>query len=667
MSAEEGIPLESMDEGRLGHDLEVQVTRDKERKLLALLRMTLLIMIPLLIFSFVFKELFGAHRLGFITNPVVSRFMKKSEQSGDQSWRLDTTKNYTMDVEYWLSENKPAERHYYMNITKLVEKGPDGIARNLTVVNGQYPGPLLEANAGDRLVIHVENQMDDDPVTIHCHGLFFNKKNSFHDGAAWMNQCPIPPSANYTYEIDLDEDQAGTYWYHSHYGSQYADGLFGPLVIHSADEYSALNSSYDKDVVVMVNDYYHDIASNYLPDYLGPDNENTEPSPDNGLIQGRNKFDYVEATYMVPNGGDPSDVSYSPVNVSLVNLDPDSTYRIRLINAGYFLTFEFEIDRHELVIIESDGTLVEPISVDSIAISLAERYSFILRPRDEKKDLNNYWMRARFNLYCSTATNTNFNADVRAVISYEDAEDGSNLQVPDSTWDNGGGDVQCNEFDQTLLHTANLTSVPKVANGSRLPDLKIDLEVSFLIGAYQLTRGYLNDHTYEAFNNGSTMYQLAFAADENAIKNLDVQDLTTANSNQYLINLNERGSVVDLIINNYDDGNHPFHLHGHKFYVLAIGKSGYFRDEYYDDDSKVMNFKNPVLRDTVNIPGYGWGVLRFVVDNPGVWPFHCHIGWHMDSGLMLQINSLQQEYSNWDNYPQQWYDQCQYWQDEFQA
>lgn len=647
----------------VGNDLEEQSPRDERRRFVVWVKVLLLAVVPVLLVGFGLKQLVGSHGLGSLQS-VSSQFAKKSESSNDVSWRLDTNKNYTMDVKYWLKQTKPRERHYYMNVTTFVEESPDGIRRNLTVVNGQYPGPLLEANAGDTLFIHVDNQMEHEPVTIHCHGLFYNRNNSFQDGAAYINQCPIPPKANYTYRIELDEKQYGTYWYHSHFGSQYADGLFGPLVIHSREEYKAMNSSYDKDIVVLVNDYYHDMASNYLPDYLGPANENTEPDPDNGLIQGQNRFDYVASTYLVPNGQNSSDVSYTPVNVSVIDLDPSSTYRLRLINAGFFLTFDFEIDSHDLEIVEADGTLVDPITVDSLAVSLAERYSFILKPRDNRKDLKNYWMQARFNQFCAKVENKNFNPDVRAIVSYSKHEDLSNLQVPDSRWQYGGGDVVCNEFDQSLLHTANATSVPRVANGSTLPDVKFEVDVSFLIKANQLTRGYLNDQTFQNYKNGSTMYQLAFAANNNTIKNLDVKDLVTSNDHQYMLNINERGTIVDIVINNYDDGSHPFHLHGHKFWVLAIGKTGFFNQNYYTDDSSVMNFENPVRRDTVNIPGFGWGVLRFVADSPGVWPFHCHIGWHMESGLMMQFNILQEEYSNWDNYPRQWYEQCQYWQNQ---
>ncbi|KAF9431520.1 hypothetical protein BGZ76_000199, partial [Entomortierella beljakovae] len=43
-----------------------------------------------------------------------------------------------------------------------------------------------------------------------------------------------------------------------------------------------------------------------------------------------------------------------------------------------------------------------------------------------------------------------------------------------------------------------------------------------------------------------------------------------------------------------------------------------------------------------NVPPFGWTVIRFVNDNPGMWAFHCHIEWHMEAGLMIQFESLPQ-------------------------
>ena len=36
---------------------------------------------------------------------------------------------------------------------------PDGVQKHMLVVNGQYPGPTIEANSGDRIVVNVTNKM----------------------------------------------------------------------------------------------------------------------------------------------------------------------------------------------------------------------------------------------------------------------------------------------------------------------------------------------------------------------------------------------------------------------------------------------------------------------------------------------------------------------------
>jgi FtsP/CotA-like multicopper oxidase with cupredoxin domain len=64
---------------------------------------------------------------------------------------------------------------------------------------------------------------------------------------------------------------------------------------------------------------------------------------------------------------------------------------------------------------------------------------------------------------------------------------------------------------------------------------------------------------------------------------------------------------------------HPFHLHGHSFYVL--GKPG------------ALNLKDPPLKDTVNVPSKGGLVIQWKADNPGKWFFHCHIEWHLATGM----------------------------------
>lgn len=586
---------------------------------------------------------------------VIKEATKDSDVPKNHDWRLDTAKNYTMDTLYWRKETEPKERHYYFNVSTLLEKASDGIVRNLTVINGQYPGPLVEANAGDTLYIHVQNHMSQEPVTIHCHGLFFNQEDSYNDGAAFINQCAIPANGGtYTYKVKLGKEQWGTYWYHSHFSTQYADGLFGPLVIHSSKEDELLEEKYDMDMVVLVNDYYHDMANKYLVDYLAPDNENNEPTPDNGLIQGVNVFEYDSASYVVPHDDLSRNVTDSQSNYPIIDLKRNKKYRMRVINAGFFAPFTFSIDQHLLKLIEADGTNIEPLSVESLAISVSQRYSFIVNPQCREKNCTQFWMHARFNQFCFAVDNPDFDTDVKAIVRYDKDIKG----LPESEgWGYNGGDVKCRDMDQSLLKTLN-PQFPMNKNGSRTPDIFLNLDVAFLIKGYQLDRGYFNDMTYTSRAENSTMYDLAFNPYNNTIRSLNDNQLETKNENQYLINLDQRGQIVDFVLNNYDDGAHPFHMHGHKFWVLKVGDTGYFKKTFYEEGSQEMNFENPILRDTINVSGYGYAVIRFVVDNPGVWPFHCHIGWHMESGLLLQINALQSEYSKWSHYPQAWADLC---------
>ncbi|AGO12711.1 AaceriADR239Wp [[Ashbya] aceris (nom. inval.)] len=629
------IPLNTgrLEEGRL-EEGRLRARRQRRPAWLLALQYTLCAVIPLLVVSFALHDL----RL-------------RSPAERDRGWLLDTQRNYTMNRAYWRGQRQPCDRHYYFKISKLVERAPDGIVRNLTVINGQYPGPLVEANAGDTLWLHVANEMDDEPVTIHCHGLFFENQ-AYNDGAAHINQCPIPPGADYTYRIKLSDKQWGTYWYHSHFAAQQADGLFGPLVIHSREEDSLLGD-YDEDMVVMINDYYHDMAATYMADYLAPGNENTEPTPDNGLIQGSGPFKYDSATYMVPHGST-RNVSYvGDVPLPTLQLTPGRKYRVRLINAGFFAPFNFAVDQHQLEVVEADGTVVEPVALESLTMSVGQRYSFFLK-RDDSS-LKEYLVRARFNPFCFKEEDTNFDTDVHAILSYKH---GPAMSVPASrSWPYDGGDVHCSDTNQTMFRTRG-AKVPRGSDGSNRPDVFLNLDVTFFIKG-QIARGYFNDYTYTPLVSSCSMHQLAFEPNSNPIRKLQAEPaLQTANQGQYLINLDKRGSIVDIVINNYDDGAHPFHMHGHKFWVLHDSVKGYFHEDDYEHGASSLNFENPVLRDTINVSGFGYAVIRFVVDNPGVWPFHCHIGWHMAAGLLLQINALQAEYTEWENYPTSWDTHC---------
>lgn len=56
------------------------------------------------------------------------------------------------------------------------------------------------------------------------------------------------------------------------------------------------------------------------------------------------------------------------------------------------------------------------------------------------------------------------------------------------------------------------------------------------------------------------------------------------------------------------------------------------------DAVQPFDLRNASLRDTVQIPRHGYAVLRFRADNPGVWLFHCHMMWHMATGMAMLVD-----------------------------
>lgn len=91
-------------------------------------------------------------------------------------------------------------------------------------------------------------------------------------------------------------------------------------------------------------------------------------------------------------------------------------------------------------------------------------------------------------------------------------------------------------------------------------------------------------------------------------------------------NFGTNGSVR-IILNSKIPTSHPMHLHGHNFNVLAEGMGRW--------NGRISNLDNPQRRDVQMMRPWGYVVLQYDTDNPGVWPLHCHIAWHVSDGLYI--------------------------------
>jgi FtsP/CotA-like multicopper oxidase with cupredoxin domain len=95
-----------------------------------------------------------------------------------------------------------------------------------TFINETYPGPTLEANLGDEVVIKVINDMPTSSTAIHFHGQH-QEGSFFSDGVPDITQCEIPAGPGSSFEYVFTAEPAGTFAYHSHNPYQVRDdGIF---------------------------------------------------------------------------------------------------------------------------------------------------------------------------------------------------------------------------------------------------------------------------------------------------------------------------------------------------------------------------------------------------------------------------------------------------------
>ncbi|KZV59954.1 multicopper oxidase [Peniophora sp. CONT] len=391
---------------------------------------------------------------------------------------------------------------------------PDGFMRDTVVVNGQFPAPLITGHKGDTFHLNVFDALTDndlDTVTsIHWHGLF-QHGTPHADGPSFVTQCPIVPLENFDYKFQVP-DQAGTYWYHSHYRNQYCDGLRGPLVVYDPnDPQKSLYDVDNDDTVITLADWYH-----YLSTQAGPG----APTPNTTLINGKGRN--INETSSLP--------------LAVVNVVAGKRYRFRLVSISCDTNFVFSIDGHTFDVIEVDGTSHQPLAIDSVQIYAGQRYSLVMAAN---QPVANYWIRALPN----NIVNTTSNGINSAILRYA----GAPAIEPNTT---SSAHQLLNEQD--LIPLTNASAPGRHEAGGA--DQTIVLNVTF-----NRTDGLF------AVNNASfipvptqvpTLLQI--------LSGIPPSKLVPHDS---IYNIS-RNQVIELIIPGATAGPHPVHLHGHTFSVI---------------------------------------------------------------------------------------------------
>lgn len=221
------------------------------------------------------------------------------------------------------------------------EKKVKPVTTRVWAYNGSIPGPLIEANVGDVLIVHFTNNLPES-TTVHWHGL----ETPAHMDGSNIAQLEVPGNGGYfRYEFPLLT--AGTFWYHPHIrtNEQVEKGLAGALVVRDPAEDKRIG--FPRPETIMV-----------LDDILLDENRQVaEPFPSDPLERSAFQLNGREGNVLLVNGHE----------LPAVHATDGVSQRWRIVNISNARSWRLSVPGHDLVRVGGDGGLLEhPITLPPI-------------------------------------------------------------------------------------------------------------------------------------------------------------------------------------------------------------------------------------------------------------------------------------------------------------
>lgn len=464
-------------------------------------------------------------------------------------------------------------------------------------VNGSIPGPTLRFTEGDDAVIHVINTMDE-PTSVHWHGILLEGKM---DGVPGLNGFTgIASGETFTYRFKIR--QTGSYWYHAHTMGQEQDGLYGSIIAapKNGDTIRA-----DRDYVVVLSDFTDEESSSIMSNLkMASDYYNVARRTVGDFFADADKKGFSKAWKNAKDWGkmrmSPTDLADVSGYTFLVNgKTPDQNWtglfkkgeriRLRFINASSMSFYDVRIPGLKMTAVSSDGQNIEPVKVDEFRFGVAETYDVIVTPQQDKA----YTIvaepidRTGFAL-ATLAPREGMRGDMpqhrpRALLKMGDMGmmDMGDMVMTPADMKSGWGEAGTPPNDKALSYDD--LRYAGIQKDTREPNRTIEVRLGGNMERYIWT---LNGKKYE-----------------------DAEPIQL----QY-------GERVRLNFTNETMMAHPMHLHG-MFVQLENGQP-----------MKKLPNKHTVIVP----PGKSYSVL-LTANEVGEWSFHCHLLYHMMSGMMTKV------------------------------
>lgn len=487
-------------------------------------------------------------------------------------------------------------------------------------VNGQIPMPELHFTEGDTAEIYIHNELQTE-TSIHWHGLILPNEQ---DGVPYLTTAPIRAGTTHIYKFPLVQN--GTYWYHSHTKLQEQVGMYGAFIIHKKEkqelpEYTMVLSDWTNMKPFEVHRRLHNAndwsAIKKAKIQKGAAQSYADAIADKSLgIKLMNEWKRMLAM-------DVSDVYYDKFLTNGKTEDEARQFkagdkiRLRIINGSSSTYFWLKYAGGKINVVASDGMDVEPVEVDRLIIAVAEIYDVVvtipsdstafefLATSEDRIRNTSLWLGSGVKQLASP---------LKPLKYFEGMKMMNGMIKMDGNLDDMGMNMSLQQMDMNVVMYPEIT------------------------GRKNDTKKKEHDHseTENQYNSNALSdivtlnYSMLRSPTKTKLPDAPTKTLyftLTGNMNRYVWSINnktvsetdkimiKKGENVRIVLYNNSMMRHPMHLHGHFFRI--VNKHG--------DYSPLKNVLDimPMETDTI----------EFAATESGDWFFHCHILYHMMSGM----------------------------------
>ena len=496
--------------------------------------------------------------------------------------------------------------------------------KHAIAVNGQIPMPTLTFTEGDIAEIYVHNELNEE-TSLHWHGLFLPNKE---DGVPNLTQMPIKPKTTHKYSFPII--QHGTHWYHSHSGLQEQIGMYGNFVmLKKANDPTFRKGIDDLPSIPIVLSEWTDANPDNVHRMLHNATDwfaiqkGTKQSYSEAIQQGHFKTK-VTNEWKRMNAMDVSDVYYNKFLINGKNESQLSQFkggdkvRLRISNGGASTYFWLNYAGGKITVVANDGNDVEPVEVDRLIVAVSETYDIIVTiPAD--KTAYEFLVTSEdrtksASLYLGDGIKQ-LTSTLPKLKYFEGMKMMNDMMKMNGDLDDMGMSMSYNQMDMNVVMYPEITGEAKPKN-DKMGDMKMtedDYNSNKLSDIVTLNYAMLKSPTTTTLPKDAPIKELKFELTGNMNRYVwSLDNKVVSETDKILI---KKGENVRITIYNGSMMRHPMHLHGHDFRIIN-GQGDY-----------------APLKNIIDIMPMETDVLEFNANVEGDWFFHCHILYHMMSGM----------------------------------